>query len=759
MRAKVGCNMPALGTGQIFERYRIIQYLGSGVSGESYEAEDTVLLRKVTLRLIHPWMTLPDSARRQFFREMQGISELNHPYLAAVLDYGEIDGRLFVARRYVSSGSLLGSNGREWFHPPLASAAAIRYGHQLAQTLQYIHDRGYLHGSLTFSNILILRGPNMQNEPDFAPFLLADVGLTNFVRRFGSPQISLLPVSAAPEQLGKRVTPGSDQFALAVLLYFWLTGLPPYMGTPDEVEHLKLTETIAPPSAFNPAITVEQDSIILRALTVYPEERYPSALAFADALLATLTPETRPMPAIVPVTQPQFMEPIETPRVEIPEIEFQFDTETPPQDTFDRAAEGAENLVEPSPAHAPAVEESNSHSPLELLLASTMGTVPKTDPLSSDTPAMATPAQDETPSQMSETESAIQVEETAPEPAHATEAEVVTVEETVPEPEIAHAPEAEMVAQEVSEVTLPALSAVQPAQPAETAQEMQVPVTPEPVQPLPEPKPQVTPDVPQPLPEPDLPQPQPDPVPQPEPDAPQKPPEPELPSPVPDPVPPPAPDIPQPLPEPSAPPIQPGTLPQAESETVAEMPAPLESVTTPALTATPPQIDTTPVEQAPAPPETPVGVEQAIESTPDTIEEQPTQAQLPVSQAVLEEEQEQQPISPRVIITSPYTEESYEFLLEHDETNIGRAGSSDLLLEQDSMTSRHHALLRRVENRYLLYDRRSANGVYVNGQKLAVDTGYELADGDHITIGSYELIFRFVPDPATSRVSPVSQLI
>ena len=56
--------MPALLENQRFERYRAVQYLGSGVSGESYEAEDTVLQRKVTLKLIHPWMILPDAARR-----------------------------------------------------------------------------------------------------------------------------------------------------------------------------------------------------------------------------------------------------------------------------------------------------------------------------------------------------------------------------------------------------------------------------------------------------------------------------------------------------------------------------------------------------------------------------------------------------------------------------------------------------------------------------------------------------------------------
>src|SRR6266699_2697372 len=188
--------MSTLERNQQFERYRITQWLGNGVSGESYEAVDTALQRKVTLKLIHPWSTLPDSARRQFFREMQGISLLNHPYLAAILDYGEIDGRLYVVRRYLSNGSLLGNAGRLWFKPPLSVEDALRYGRQLAQALDSIHNRGYLHGAITFSNVLLLRGPNVEHEPDYAPFLLADVGLTNYVRRFGQPPNNLLPITA-----------------------------------------------------------------------------------------------------------------------------------------------------------------------------------------------------------------------------------------------------------------------------------------------------------------------------------------------------------------------------------------------------------------------------------------------------------------------------------------------------------------------------------------------------------------------------------
>jgi len=290
--------MPTLETGQSFERYRIIQWLGSSVSGESFEAEDIMLHRKVTLKLIHPTATLPDATRRQFFREMQGVSILNHPYLAQVLDYGEFDGKLYVARRFVNNGSLLSSNGRLWFKAPLAIFDAVHYGHQLAQALQYIHNRGHLHGAITMSNILVLHNPTSENERENRPFLLADVGLTHFIRSTSEKNSTPLPITAAPEQLYKRIIPASDQFSLAVLLYLWLTGRPPFIGSSEEIEQLKLTETITPLSSFNTNITVEQDGVVLRALSVSPEDRYPSVQAFADALLLTLSPKTQPTFAV-----------------------------------------------------------------------------------------------------------------------------------------------------------------------------------------------------------------------------------------------------------------------------------------------------------------------------------------------------------------------------------------------------------------------------------------------------------------------------
>lgn len=325
--------MTALVEGQMFERYRVNRWLGSGIAGETYEAEDTAVLRKVAFKLLHPWGALPDAARRQFFREMEGISQLHHQYLAPILDYGEYGGRLYVARRFASTGSLLSSEGRMWFKPPLPVNDAFHYTHQLAQALHILHARRYIHGSLTLSNILILRGFNAEQEVNFAPFLLSDAGLANFVRRYGQPQNALLPITAAPEQFNKRVTPASDQFALAVLLYFWLAGRPPYLGSTEDITEQKLTGQFAPLASLNHDIVPSQEAILRRALAVSPGDRFPSIAAFANALLTTLA-ETAPIAKIAvdasmdggsapPVVDPTPPAPAETPTTfeQIPQTE------------------------------------------------------------------------------------------------------------------------------------------------------------------------------------------------------------------------------------------------------------------------------------------------------------------------------------------------------------------------------------------------------------------------------------------------------
>src|SRR3989442_1898099 len=82
-----------------------------------------------------------------------------------------------------------------------------------------------------------------------------------------------------------------------------------------------------------------------------------------------------------------------------------------------------------------------------------------------------------------------------------------------------------------------------------------------------------------------------------------------------------------------------------------------------------------------------------------------------------------------------------EYPLEKPEVSIGRAPNSDILLSKDKLTSRRHATVRYEDNKYVLYDERSANGTFVNGQQLEEMTPRVLQDGDHVGIGEHELVF------------------
>ena len=96
----------------------------------------------------------------------------------------------------------------------------------------------------------------------------------------------------------------------------------------------------------------------------------------------------------------------------------------------------------------------------------------------------------------------------------------------------------------------------------------------------------------------------------------------------------------------------------------------------------------------------------------------------------------------RLILRADNGDILQEYPLEKPEISIGRAPNSDILLSKDKLTSRRHATVRYEGDTYVLYDERSANGTFVNGQQLEEMTPRVLQDGDHVGIGEHELIFR-----------------
>jgi serine/threonine protein kinase len=588
--------MYGLESGQRFERYRVLRVLGSGVSGTSYEAEDLVLHHKVTLKLIHPWATLADSARRQFFRDMQSISLLVHPFHATMHDYGEVEGQLYVARRFVDHGSLLSPEGRSLFSPPFSIADTLSYAYQLAQVLYNIHRYGYVHGSLTLSNILVLHDPNDTGKAASTPFLLSDIGLAYFVRRFGHPQITRLPITAAPEQWKGRYTPASDQYALAVLVYLWLTGRPPFIGSPEEIEQAKHKVSFPLLSSFNPQITLEQEGIMRRALNAYPDARYPTIVAFIEAIQTSFSKQVKPQEDHAPASPGQGQ------ALSLRE-----------QEPFTYPAEEID--ARPSDENGMVVGTDNATNaqvePISSTFLLDQEAILRLTTLAKEEKSLSEPT---SPSSQSE-ETPLPPAEPAPETVQIESASPLAQSGETPSSPVESAPETPQTEPEPAILAEPVEPAGDGLAPSQSA-----------------------------------------------------------------------PDIVQAVPEPTAP-------------SVGEKLAPLQ--------ATPPPSSTT--------------------------------------QKTAEPPQRSAKLITTLTVTSPYLSVPQEFHLEKDEITVGRAGSSDILLDQDQQTSRHHAMLRRQDDQYYIYDQLSSSGVIVNGKKLTPGIGCPLADGDCIYICSYTLTLHLIP--------------
>lgn len=272
---------------------RLIRPIGAGGMGEVYLAEQTRLgSRPVAVKVIR----LDDSAlspealqdvERRFKDEASLLAKFSHPNILAVYDAGVEDGVLYLVMEYVPGGSLAdairkGANQR--FPLPMAPDLAINLVGQVAAALQYTHDRGVVHRDVKPGNILLRALDNGSWQA-----LLADFGVARAMQaQTQHTQVTGTLAYMAPEQFAGTFSPASDQYALGVVAYLLLTGRPPFEGDIATVSQAHLNQ--APPSlrTFNPAISPAVDAVVLRALAKQPNERYPSVVAFAQALREAL---------------------------------------------------------------------------------------------------------------------------------------------------------------------------------------------------------------------------------------------------------------------------------------------------------------------------------------------------------------------------------------------------------------------------------------------------------------------------------------
>jgi eukaryotic-like serine/threonine-protein kinase len=279
-----------------FGRYLIIRELGRGAFGVVFLASDTVLGRKVALKVPRPLALETPEIRRRFVREAEAASRLDHPHIVPVYDVGEEGPICYIASAYCDGLTLA-----EWLRQqsaPVPFLEAARLVAILSAAVDHAHQREILHRDLKPSNILLQRrdpSASGNGEASFGPGFfprICDFGLAKLLDQDSHDTRSGVPIGSptymAPEQAAGRLRdhgPSTDVYALGVILYELLTGKPPLRGETD-LETLRLVADQDPPAPRNmrPGLPRDLNTICLKCLEKRPKERYLSAVNLAEDL-------------------------------------------------------------------------------------------------------------------------------------------------------------------------------------------------------------------------------------------------------------------------------------------------------------------------------------------------------------------------------------------------------------------------------------------------------------------------------------------
>lgn len=269
-------------------RYMVVDTLGIGGMGVVYRAFDPDLARLIALKLVRREQARPiDTARLR--REARAAARLSHPNVVGVYDVGVVDGELYIAMELVEGCSL-----HDWLRArPRALTEILDVFVQAAHGLAAAHERGLVHRDFKPPNVLIGDDGRVRvadfglarlvsgesAPPDDMPLAVSDARLTITGRLVGTPRYM------APEQLGENpVDHRADQFAFCVALYEAVTGRRPFAGGDARALFANLRKGNLRPFPDSDRTPEWLRALIVRGLSLAPDDRYPSMHELTDEL-------------------------------------------------------------------------------------------------------------------------------------------------------------------------------------------------------------------------------------------------------------------------------------------------------------------------------------------------------------------------------------------------------------------------------------------------------------------------------------------
>ncbi|HEX9135244.1 MAG TPA: serine/threonine-protein kinase [Ktedonobacteraceae bacterium] len=276
-------------SGQQLGNYHLLRLLGQGGFADVYLGEHVYLNTQAAIKVLHTQLT--QDMRVHFLGEAQTIARLRHPHIVRVLDFGVENMIPFLVMEYAPNGTLrqLYPRGSRLSLPLIVS-----YIKQIAGALQHAHDQRLIHRDVKPENMLL--GQNNQ-------VLLSDFGIATIAHTSHSlhtQDFSGTIAYMAPEQIQGKSRPASDQYALAVISYEWLTGHCPFQGSFAEIASQHMFAPIPPLQTSYQALPPDVERVLRMALAKDPEVRFVRVEAYASALEQACQPGLSTLPIALP---------------------------------------------------------------------------------------------------------------------------------------------------------------------------------------------------------------------------------------------------------------------------------------------------------------------------------------------------------------------------------------------------------------------------------------------------------------------------
>lgn len=299
VRTRANLTDPLL-TAVLGERYKILERVAAGGMGQVYLAAHTRIACLFAVKVLYGDLAFDPSMQARFLREAEVASCLQSRHIVRVVDFGQSEAGLpYLVMEYLDGPTLFDVIAREGAIQPRRAA---RIAQKIARGLSHAHERGIVHRDLKSENVILVLEDDEPDIPRLLDFGVARLKESGNERLTSAGYVLGTPLYMAPEQfLGGEVDARADLYALGIILFEMLTGVPPFEApTMHELAQKHLIEKPPSLSASLPSADAGLEAIVHRLLAKDPGERFQSARELVEALGDTQPVRPSATPSLSP---------------------------------------------------------------------------------------------------------------------------------------------------------------------------------------------------------------------------------------------------------------------------------------------------------------------------------------------------------------------------------------------------------------------------------------------------------------------------